>query len=132
MLALQTLLERFLSPEIVWVLIPMMALSIPIIAIVTEPIKARLKQAERREARQMYERLAREKLDILKTAITMGYKHDDLADLDARLERLVGADKLQKLLGSDPKTPSTLELESADLGAQIDGLSQASTARERR
>lgn len=90
-------LDSFLRPDIIWILIPGLALSIPIIAILMEPLKARQKIAERREVRAMYERLAHEKLDVLRTAITMGFKTDELADLDARLERLVGTERMREV-----------------------------------
>jgi hypothetical protein len=118
---LQTVMERLLSPEIIWIFIPVLALSIPIIAMIFEPIKQRLKQAERREARQIYERLALEKLDVLKTAIAMGYQKGDIADLDARLEKLLGSDKLKTLLESSPKAPlASSELQMIELGAELE------------
>ncbi|MDQ3023957.1 MAG: hypothetical protein M3R04_06195 [bacterium] len=42
-----------------------------------------------------------EKLDVLRAAVTMGYTKDDLKDLDARLERLVGSDNLKSILDVD-------------------------------
>lgn len=91
-----------------WILIPLFALSIPIIAIVgglvTASMKGRRDVAERAEARKLYERLAMEKLDIVKTAIGMGYKSDDLADLDERLERLLGEDKMRELIDTPGKS----------------------------
>jgi microcystin degradation protein MlrC len=82
----------------VWILIPMMALSIPIIAILVQPFQTRMKILEREKLRQMYERLALEKLDVIKTAVAMGYKQSDLAELDSRLEQVIGSDAMQRVL----------------------------------
>ena len=58
----------------------------------------RVDAAQRSEALKTYERLAREKLDVIKTAVAMGYSENELAALDARLEKLIGEDKLKSLL----------------------------------
>ena len=50
-------LQGLLDPAIIWILIPLTALAIPIFAILTGPISLRMKQAERKEARQLYERI---------------------------------------------------------------------------
>jgi hypothetical protein len=77
----------------------------------------RLRAAERADVRALYERLAREKLDVIKTAITMNYSRQDIAELDARLERLIGAEKLQALLtdGVMPLPQVIAELRDIDL-----------------
>jgi hypothetical protein len=100
----------------IWILIPLAALAIPIFAIALEPIGKRMRAAERREARQAYERLMMEKLDVLKTAVTMGYNNEELRELDARLEKLVGPDKLKAMLDVD-KSVAKYEkaLRSSDL-----------------
>jgi hypothetical protein len=91
----------------VWILIPLTALAIPIVAILTQPYLARLKYAERERLRQMYERIVMEKLDVVKTALSMGYKQSDLADLDARLEQIIGAEAMQRVLdGKQASLPS--------------------------
>jgi hypothetical protein len=61
----------------------------------------RLRIAERREIREQYERLAREKLDVLRTAVAMGYDQRELAELDARLEQHIGHDGLRELLAGN-------------------------------
>jgi hypothetical protein len=127
-------LQGMLDPSIVWIWIPLTALAIPIVGILTGPIMLRMKQAERREARKLFERIVMEKLDVMKTAVAMGFEQNDLRDLDARLERLVGTDKLQGLLaGKDaPVAPSVQpdsELNDADLKAEIERL-QRGQARE--
>jgi hypothetical protein len=106
-------LDFMLNPATSWILIPVLALSIPIISIALEPVKQRLRLAERREARQMYERLALEKLEVLKAGITMGYSQQELRELDSRLERLIGEDKLKKMLDPD----KAHKLKAADLAA---------------
>jgi hypothetical protein len=109
----------------IWILIPLTALMIPIVAIALEPLRDRMRQAERREARQAYERLMQEKLDILKTGIAMGYTKDDLRELDARLEKLIGQDKLKTLL--DPKGTRKLEKEirSIELEAELESATSS-------
>src|SRR5688500_17348986 len=102
----------------IWILIPLAALMIPIVAILgstlTDPLRERMRVAERREARKLFERLALEKLDVIKTGIAMGYSQNDLRELDARLERLIGTDKLKGLLEGDPKK-AVSSIESLDL-----------------
>ena len=79
------------------------------------------KRREREGARRSYERMMSDKLDIIRTAIAMGYASDDISDLDARLERLVGADKLASLL--DVKQPSappiTADMLDTDIDAEV-------------
>ena len=110
--------------DTIWILIPMMALAIPIIAILAAPAKERARQAERKEARKLYERLAMEKLDVLKTAVAMGYSRDELTDLDSRLEKLIGTAQMADLL--DKKIPEAPEasdaLRDADLQAELDRI----------
>lgn len=90
-------------------MIPIFALMIPIVGILMVPVRQALKQRSESEARRMYERLAREKLDILRSAVAMGFKGEDLADLDERLERLVGPEKLAAVLPDKAKAPSRSE-----------------------
>lgn len=83
----------------------------------------RLKQQERAEARQLYERLAQEKLEVIKTALTMGYADLELKKLDERLERLLGQEKLAQLLEQDPKVElQEVDLLDEDLQAEIERL----------
>lgn len=98
-------------------MIPIVALCIPIVAILVKPFSESAKQHERIEARKLYERLALEKLDVIKTAVAMGYAQSDLGELDARLERLIGAEKLQQLL--DPKTPGVPLAQGEILQAEL-------------
>ena len=87
-------------------MIPIIAVSIPVVAILVDPWKRRMAMAERREARKMYERIVMEKLDVIKTAIAMGQGSDHIKDLDQRLERLIGSDQLGRLLDEKkPKAP---------------------------
>jgi hypothetical protein len=83
-----------------------MVFSIPLAAILSGPLKQWMAQRERREARQLYERLSLEKLDVIKTAVAMGTSKADLADLDDRLERLIGSDKMKQLLPSPERKQS--------------------------
>jgi hypothetical protein len=84
------------------------------------------RERERERARQTYEQLIRDKLDVIRTAMTMGYGDDDIRDLDARLERLIGQDKMQSLL--DPKHPRAPEINSevmdTDLVAEVERIKE--------
>lgn len=75
------------------------------------------------KALETYERLAKDKLEVIKTALAMGYKDDDLAALDARLERLIGADKLTEILrGSGPEALASADLVDTQLDHEIERL----------
>jgi hypothetical protein len=75
-------------------------------------------QDERFKALEAYQQLASEKLDVIKTAIAMGYNEQELNRLDARLEQLIGADAVQKLVRGDIPLPSR-ELERATLDTEL-------------
>ncbi|MCC7479605.1 hypothetical protein IT575_14275 [bacterium] len=90
----------------------------------------KLRLADRDKARQLFERLTMEKLDVVKTSIQSGYKEEELTRLDERLERIIGSERLQRLLdesttpaqpGPAPQSrvpgPASAELSSADLGS---------------
>lgn len=81
---------------------------------------------ERERARATYEKLMLEKLDVIKTAVAMGMQDEELAELDRRLEELVGAESMRSLLqGSTPqpeKVPS--DALATDLDAEL-GRQQA-------
>ena len=84
----------------------------------------RIKAKDRTDARALYERITRDKLEVIKTALAMGYTRTDLADLDNRLEELIGSDKLHRLLEDDgPATLSVAgEILDADLVQQLENL----------
>jgi hypothetical protein len=89
-----------------------------------------MKQQERAEARKLYERLAQEKLEVIKTALSMGYADLELKKLDERLERLVGPDKLTQLLEENPKVDlKQVDLMDDDLQAEIERLQQQKPSR---
>lgn len=80
------------------------------------------------KALETYERLAKEKLDVIKTALAMGYKDNELAALDARLEQLVGADKLTEILrGSGPEALASADLVDTQLDHEIERLRKMRT-----
>jgi hypothetical protein len=72
----------------------------------------RHKRKERAEARKIYERLMHHKLEVVETALAMGYTQTELQQLDVRLAALVGADKMRSLLDKDGLAPA---LRSQDL-----------------
>lgn len=55
-------------------------------------------QDARVKALEIYRQLASEKLDIVKTAVAMGYKDKELDLLDQRLGELIGEDALKELI----------------------------------
>ena len=59
---------------------------------------ANLSKSERDKALEVYRDIAREKLDVMKNAIAMGYTESELENLDKRLEKLIGRDKLEEIL----------------------------------
>jgi hypothetical protein len=105
MLALLSIVDVVSNPATAWVIIPLAIAGVSGLRLLLAPISARIKSGERERLRRMYERLTLEKLDVIRTAITMGYKHDDLSELDARLEQVIGSTAMQKLL--DAKLPSS-------------------------
>ena len=64
------------------------------------PINVMLKNRDRERQRALVRDITAEKLDVIKTAITMGYREEDLSALDERLERLVGSEQIESLLGA--------------------------------
>ncbi|MCB1217403.1 hypothetical protein KDL44_08410 [bacterium] len=107
-----------------WLIIPVLALMIPIIAIITAQIGGHFERLERMRARQMYENLVREKLDVMRTAVAMGRDEDEIALLDERLERLIGTREMGKLLGKKkPGVPEiSHELEASEFDAERERL----------
>ena len=83
----------------------------------------RLQVAERQAARESYERIVRDKLDVIKTALAMDYERADLEALDARLEQLIGKDKLEALVDEELDIPYVdADLADTDLEAEIERL----------
>jgi hypothetical protein len=75
------------------------------------------------KALETYERLAKEKFEVIKTALTMGYNDADLEKLDARLEKLVGKDAFASILsGSKPEALASADLMDTELDREIDRL----------
>ena len=79
--------------------------------------------------RQMYVDLVKEKLDIIRSALAMGYSDQALSELDQRLERLIGSEKMLQTLRtegealsvkvSDPKIPDN------DMEREVEQVKQA-------
>jgi len=83
----------------------------------------KLQVADRKEAREAFERILKEKLEVVKTAVAMGYKQQELDALDARLEQLIGTEKLKALLDQDIEVPQTsVDLLDHDLQMEIERL----------
>ena len=78
-------------------------------------IGERHRRRERAAARRMYERVMHHKLEVIETALAMGFSHDQAKDLDRRLEQLIGAERMKTLLDpGTPGIPSTGELPTND------------------
>src|SRR5690242_11464287 len=75
-------------------------------------------QDERLKALEVYRQVASEKLDVIKTAIAMGYNEQELKRLDARLEQLIGAEALQQLARGEAPLPS-VELQRLDRETEL-------------
>jgi hypothetical protein len=75
----------------------------------------RHRRRERAAARRMYERVMHHKLDVIESALAMGFSHAQARELDQRLERLIGAERMKTLLdGPTPGIPTTGELPTDD------------------
>jgi hypothetical protein len=85
---------------------------------------ARIAAQDRADARALYERITRDKLDVIKTALAMGYDRQDLKELDDRLEELIGSDKLHALIASQDAgvPPLKAELLDLDLSQELENL----------
>jgi hypothetical protein len=72
---------------------------------------------------ETYERLAKDKLEVIKTALAMGYNDADLEKLDARLEKLVGTEALAAILrGSGAQAMASADLMDTQLDHEVDRL----------
>ena len=75
---------------------------------------ASISRADRDKALEIYRDLAREKLDVIKNAIAMGYSEGELDSLDRRLEKLIGREKLEEIIdGGLPE--ADLDMRDRDL-----------------
>ncbi len=80
-----------------------------------------LSRAERDKALEVYRDLAREKLDVMKNAIAMGYSEGELDRLDKRLEKLIGREKLEEIIdGGLPE--ADLDMRDRDLLRELKRL----------
>lgn len=92
----------------------------------------KLRLMEQRKMLEAYTELMKERLDVIKTAIAVGYDQEDLVDLDLQLEELIGADEMRALI--NPKAPAVptapvvpagqTRLIDADIAAEIERLQQ--------
>ncbi len=74
-----------------------------LIQMIRSQVNERRRGRERIAARRMYERVIHHKLEVIEAALAMGYTHNEVKELDSRLERLIGVERMQALL--DPKMP---------------------------
>jgi hypothetical protein len=80
-------------------------------------------QQERAKALEAYRQLASEKLEVIKTAIALGYNDRELQQLDKRLESLIGSEALKCVIrGESPLPPA--DLDKHDLEAELRELRQ--------
>jgi hypothetical protein len=77
------------------------------------------------KALETYERLAKDKLEVIKTALALGYSDDEIAKLDTRLDHLIGQDKLQQILqGSGAASVASADLVDTQLEHEIERVRQ--------
>ena len=82
------------------------------------------RRKERAAARRMYERVMHHKLDVIESALAMGFDSVQVKELDSRLTQLIGAERMKSLLDpATPGIPSTGELPSdEDMREEIEHL----------
>ena len=74
-----------------------------------------ISSADKQRALDVYKELVKEKLDVIKTAIAMGYEERELKELDDRLERLIGKEQLARIAeGQNVIIPSELQQTSLE------------------
>lgn len=86
-----------------------------------------VRSRERKAVRRLHTDLIKEKLDIIKTAIAMGYRDDELAGLDRRLEKLIGTEKSLDALdrSTQPQLSTEAELTTAELIQEVELLGES-------
>jgi hypothetical protein len=84
------------------------------------PVAYRLDPEQRKMALEAYKHAVSEKMDVMKTAIAMGWGDAELKALDERLEQLIGKDELKKLLdGEIPAAMGAADLDPAVEAARL-------------
>src|SRR4051812_16228857 len=68
------------------------------------PVAYRMDPEQRKLALEAYKHAVSEKMDVMRTAIAMGWGDSELKALDERLEQLIGKDELKRLLDGDIPT----------------------------
>lgn len=85
---------------------------------------SKLSTVEREKALEVYRDLAREKMDVIKNAVAMGYSEGELDRLDRRLEKLIGRDKLEEIIdGGLPE--ADLDMRDRDLLRELKRLRES-------
>ena len=79
-----------------------------------------LRQRDKENARRAYRDLLRDKVDVIKTAMLIDYKFDEVLELDKRLEKLVGEDKLRLLLNGDASQLKAAALHEAPADFELE------------
>jgi hypothetical protein len=91
---------------------------IAVLAVVAPMVRARIREEGRDKVRKMYERITLEKLGIVREAIAMGYKDEELKSLDNRLTALIGQDEMKRLMDDD----NSKDVGAADAMAFVERL----------
>ena len=88
-------------------------------------IQSARKERRHHETLRSRERILVERMDVLKTAIAMGFDRSQLDELDLRLEKLIGGDRLEALLDGRDSAPSLApgELPGDEIELEIERLS---------
>lgn len=91
-----------------------------------KPAMPVLGKQERQKALDAYKALVHEKMEVIKTALAMGYSAAELERLDARLEKLIGREQLANIMAGVPPQPSP-ELLDRDLSSERERLARMRT-----
>lgn len=111
---------------------------VAILATAMFPLNVWLRNRERQRDRELLLELTREKLRVLETAITLGYDEARLAELDRRLQRLVGSEEFLRLVenirieeqGKSSGVVISAKLKSSDLDGGSAAAQQSGSIRE--
>lgn len=68
------------------------------LGVILHPLLVGMRNRERQRDRELLLQLTKEKLDVLRSAITAGYDEEQMKLLDSRLERLLGQQQFRDLI----------------------------------
>jgi hypothetical protein len=98
------------------------------LGVLVHPFLVAMRNKERQRDRDLLQALAREKLDVLKSAIAAGYDEEQLAQLDRRLAKLLGSEQFRSLveeIGTYEQADGTKTLDTPLLATELTGLDES-------